>query len=97
MNKDFVLMNRRSKIILFLSVFVCIYWSIGNLMDIYQFAIVGAIFEILWLPMLSSLFIIPALSIGFLIRDKFKTKWVYLASILIISVTVLVMFAVHSN
>lgn len=41
-----------SKIIFLSSLITFVYWLLGNLIPIYKYAVVGALFEILWLPMM---------------------------------------------
>ena len=40
-----------SKIVFLLSLITFVYWLLGNSIAIYKYAVVGALFEILWLPM----------------------------------------------
>jgi len=75
-----------SKILLMLSIITFVFWFLGQTTNIYRFAFVGAIFEFLWLFMLLALFILPILSVVFLVREKFSFRSFYLY-ILIISVT----------
>jgi len=42
----------------------------GWFFNVYRYAIVGVVYEILWLPMLLLLFLIPVLAILSLIRQK---------------------------
>jgi len=89
MNKDLIKTKRTSRIVLLLSLIVFTFWYIGNSIDIYQFALVGAIFELLWLPMLALIFVLPIISVYYLIKEKFTIKSLYIYSILIIGITIL--------
>jgi small-conductance mechanosensitive channel len=80
-----------SKTVLILSIFISGFWWLGKVINIYHFAFVGAIFEILWLPVLASLFILPIISLVFLVKEKFNIKSFYLYSVLISAVTILFM------
>ena len=51
------------KVVMGLTIFVLLFVGLSRLLNIYQFAFVGAIFEILWLPVILLLFILPILSI----------------------------------
>jgi len=46
------------KIVFISSVLVSFFWCFVQLVNVYYFTIVGAIFEILWLPMIASLIIL---------------------------------------
>ena len=84
--------HHTSKLVFILSVIVIGFWWLGQVIDYYHFHIVGVIFEILWLPMLVSLFVLPVISLVFLLKEKFTVKSFYLYSLLILLATLLVMF-----
>jgi hypothetical protein len=79
------------KIILVLSIIVSGFWWIGKSLSVYNIALVGAIFEILWLPMLAMLLLLPILSLVFFIKEKPNLKSYYLISVLFIVATILSM------
>lgn len=56
---------------------VTVYWVSTLLINVYQFAFIGAVYEILWLPMLMSLYAIPLLALIFWIRERFKIQSLY--------------------
>ncbi len=91
-NSTSILGPKQSLIILLLSLITLFYWFGGNLIDIYQYAIVGAIFEILWLPMILLVLVLPALSLFFWIKGKWSLKSVYFYSFLIGVFTILLKF-----
>lgn len=82
-------------LILTLSVLVAIYWGIGKLVNVYSSSFVGAVFEILWLPMLLLLFVLPAASAFYWYKNLFKLNSVYFFSLLI-SVASLVMITMSN-
>ncbi len=69
------------KVVLALSVFVLLFVGLSRLLNVYQISYVGAIFEILWLPVILLLFILPVLSLIYWIQDKFNPKSIFLYSI----------------
>ena len=73
-----------NKVIFASSIFVCAFWIVGQLFDVYQYALVGAIFEILWLPCILSLVGIPVISFILLIKEKFTIKSLNLYSIVMV-------------
>lgn len=93
MTKDLTTFNnsRTSKIVLILSVLVSGFWGLGQVINVYRFALVGAIFELLWLPMLAMIFILPIMSLRFLVKEQFNVRSLYLYSILIVVATILLM------
>jgi len=81
--------KKTERLVFFLSLGTSAFWSIGQVMDVYHFALVGAIYELLWLPFLILAFGIPAVSIFLWAKAKFKIRSLILLT-LIISITLLV-------
>ena len=75
--------KKQSRIVFLLSVLVAVYWWLGKIVDVYQNKFAGALFEILWLPMIILLFALPLVSIGFFVKDKFNLRSLYLYSLLV--------------
>jgi len=76
------------KWLLAVSVIVSLFWVLSNSKDVYKIAGVGAVFEILWLPMLASIIVIPVLSIMILVR-KNTEKLIPLLAIIILAASLL--------
>lgn len=87
--------TEKSKIIFLLSILVSLFWVLGRSINIYQFALVGAIFEMLWLPVLALIPILAVISFIFWIKDKFTFRSLNLYSFLIILLTI--MFTILKN
>lgn len=83
--------SRTSKIVFVLSIIVSGYWWLGKVIDVYRFDLVGAIFEILWLPVLAMLFVLPIISVILLVKEKVNFRSLYIYSMLIVVVTILFM------
>lgn len=66
-----------------LSLTTLIFWFVGKNTNVYTWAITGAVFEILWLPMIAAIFILPVVSLVFWIRNKFSFKSLYFYSLLL--------------
>ncbi len=84
--------NTLSKIVFCLSVFVTAFWILSQLIDVYKIVLVGALFEILWLPMLALLFCLPLISIYHFIKEKYNFKSLYFFLFLIQLATIFVLF-----
>lgn len=80
---------KASKTIFILSVTVMLFWILGNTINVYNVAIVGAIFEILWLPMIALTLVLPVVSIVFWSKEKFAVRSLSLYSLLITSAMIL--------
>lgn len=57
-----------AKWMLYLSILAAAYWLVSNVFNIYHYPAAGAIFEILWLPMVALLFIIPVIALLIIFR-----------------------------
>lgn len=83
----------QSRVVFLLSLITFGYWNLGNLLDVYRYAVVGALFEILWLPMIVFLFLLPIFCFFFWMKEKWSVKSLYLYSFLIgISTVFLLVF-----
>ena len=85
--------SQTSKIVFILSIFVSVFWFLTYVLDVYHFAITGAVFELLWLPMIIMIFVLPVFSVVQLIKEKFSLKSLYLYSLVIIALLVLFMIS----
>ena len=72
-----------SKTVLMLSIIVAGYWWLGHSINVYRYALVGAIFELLWAPALLMLFALPIASLILLIKEKVNIRSLNIYSFLI--------------
>ncbi|SEA81001.1 hypothetical protein SAMN05421540_1321 [Psychroflexus halocasei] len=87
--------SKKPILVLILSIITAIFWYIGQSFNVYYFAVVGAVFEFLWLPMIASLYILPILSLFYLIKEKFNLISLYLYSFLILIATILYIYLIN--
>ena len=66
----------------------CTFWITAALIDVYKIAVVGAIFEILWLPMLALTFGAPVAALIFWYKERFRISSVFLYLLLLSAVSV---------
>ena len=83
--------SRKSKIVFVLSLLLFAFWFTGQVINVYHYAFIGAMFEMLWLPMLAMLFVLPVVTLVFWAREKFIVKSLYLYSILIIVAVIIIL------
>ena len=83
--------SKTGKTVFILSIIVSGYWWLGQVMNVYGFAFVGALFEILWLPVLLMLFLLPIISLILLIKEKVNLRSLYIYSMLISVTTIFFM------
>lgn len=59
------------------SFLVLLFWFFGITYNVYEYKVIGAFFEVLWLPMLGLLFVLPIISIVYLKKGKWNLKSLY--------------------
>ena len=66
--------------LLLMTMIVLIFWAYGHFFNVYAFTITGAIFELLWFPIVLTTFFMPLVTLFFWCRYHFKinSKWFYL-------------------
>ena len=69
-------------------IFFLMFWYFQ--IDVYKYAVVGAVYEILWLPMLASIAVVPILAIFMLIKNP-KSVWFGVVSLLFIAASVFIL------
>ena len=67
----------REVLITISSFLVLLFWFFGITYNVYEYKVVGAFFEVLWLPMLGLLFVLPIMSIVYLKKGKWNLKSIY--------------------
>ena len=83
--------SKISKVVFILSILSSGFWCLGQVMNVYRFTLVGALYEILWLPALGVLCLLPIFSLLFLVKEKGSIKSFYIYSIIISVATILSM------
>lgn len=88
MTESRYIFSKTGKAIFFTTVVICLFWILGGSFRVYDVPVVGAIFEFLWLPALIVTLLIPAISLFFLVKEKFSIRSLYLYSFILVLVTV---------
>ena len=67
------------------------FWIVGRTINVYQSKVVGAMYELLWLPAILGFFSLPILSFYFWRKEKFKiaSKFFYLFMWTLLSILIL--------
>lgn len=86
------LANEKLAYFIFLTaIFTFMYWLVSKKIDVYKYALVGGIFELLWLLMILAVVIIPFISIATIIMQPTSIKSLAIYSLLISIATILVL------
>ena len=88
-----IINNKQSKIVLGGSIFVLLYVAIFKSGNPYKYAVVAAVYEILWLFIVAAIFIIPIIALWILFKKNFSIKSLYLYALLISAATIVLLFA----
>ncbi len=81
--------SRLGKGIFLLTLGASVFWIITKLVPIYENKIVGAVYEMLWLPVVIILFILPLFSFLLWAGEKFTLKSAHLLSIVLAALAIL--------
>ncbi len=81
--------SKPNKIILLLSILVFVIVVIGKTVNIYHYAVVGAVFEMLWFPVLALVAMLAFVSVLFWRKDRFNTGSLNLYSLLLVIMAIL--------
>ena len=65
---DKVITNK--KLHLAVSIFILLYWLLCKTIDVYKYAILGVLSEILWLPIVVLLFLLPIINLYAIFKNK---------------------------
>lgn len=83
-----------NKALFSVSIITILYWWTAKSLNVYKYAFLGAIFELLWLVMIAAVFIGPVFSILLFLRDRYNPRSLVLYSFLcqIVALSILLFF-----
>jgi len=83
-----------NKALFSVSIITILYWWTAKSLNVYKYAFLGAIFELLWLVMIAAVFIGPVFSILLFLRDRYNPRSLVLYSFLcqIVALCILLFF-----
>ncbi|WP_338732014.1 hypothetical protein [Mangrovimonas cancribranchiae] len=84
-------MEKQNKILLYISCFILAYWFMTKLVNLYDYAVIGAIYELTAIIIVISTFLMPILALIFWIKSKFSTNIKILSPIIISIISILIM------
>ena len=70
-------------IIVGMNVFTGLFWYAGQHLNVYDNAFLGAVYEVLWLPLIGLLLGLPVISFILWVRQKFSTWSLFLYALII--------------
>ncbi len=89
-------MLKNPSLTILLSILVFLFYFSAQVLisDVYKYAVVGAVFEILSIPMLALLVILPVVTIVQLVKQKQAPKLSSIGSLLLITASILLLIYV---
>ena len=83
-----------NKVLFILSIVTILYWLTAKSSNVYNNAFIGAVFELLWLPMIVSVFIGPVFSIILFVKDKYNpgSLAIYATVLQLVALYILIFF-----
>lgn len=82
--------NKNKALLLVTSMLILtiLFWLVANTIDVYEYAVVGAIFEMAWFPVILATFALPLVSLIFFFKDGKSIKswflYITLVSVMLI-------------
>jgi len=86
-----------NQVLFILSIITILYWLTARSLNVYNNAFIGAVFELLWLPMIVSVFIWPVFSIILFVKDKYNLGSLALYAIVLKAVALYILIFFKSN
>ena len=80
--------RKTSVTMLLLGVLVFIFWLTSRIINVYHFPFVGAIFELLWLPLIALTLVLPVLSFLSWRKEHFSVRSLNLYALLVVILTI---------
>lgn len=85
--------SKDNKVLFVISIIVVIIVLIGRVINVYHFAVTGAIFELINLPTLALLFGLPLYCLYVFWKDRFNPKSLALYSALLLIMTIFLLMS----
>ncbi|HEX2682496.1 MAG TPA: hypothetical protein VHL77_01110 [Ferruginibacter sp.] len=86
--------KRFGKLMFIVSICMLLIIFYASRFNVYQFTFVGALFEIIWLPLIALLFILPVAAFICWLKEKFRFRSLFLLTLLVCSVNILLLFTI---
>ena len=78
--------------LLVLSISMLLFWLLSKTIDVYQITFLGVLYEIIWLPMLVMLFVLPIINTYTLFKIKNSLMSYFSLAINIITIVIVFLF-----
>nr|WP_298000831.1 hypothetical protein [uncultured Flavobacterium sp.] len=88
--------NKAATAILIVSCFILLYWNFAHNIDVYKYAVVGALYEMSALLVLAATYILPLFIIILILISKFNLNKKYYIALGVLVLTFILLHTVYS-
>jgi hypothetical protein len=88
---------RAGKIMLIVSICMPLIIIYASIFNVYDYALIGAVYELVWLPLIGMLFILPVITFIYWSKDKFRFMSVYPVILLNCIISIWLLFSFNNS
>ncbi|HUH25871.1 MAG TPA: hypothetical protein VLY87_04550 [Flavobacterium sp.] len=88
--------NQTAKGILITSFFILLYWNFVHNFDVYQYIVVGAVYEMTAILVLIATYILPLFIVILALVNKFNLNKKYYIALGVLALTMLLLFTLYN-
>jgi hypothetical protein len=86
-----------NKALFITSIITILYWLTAKSLNVYNYAFLGAIFELLWFFMIAAVFSGPVFSILLFVKDKYNSRSLALYAFVLQVIALYILFFFNNN
>lgn len=94
--KNIALNNKAATSILIVSFFILLYWNFAHNIDVYKYAVVGALYEMSALLVLAATYILPLFIVILILISKFNLNKKYYIALAVLVLSILLLHTIYS-
>lgn len=88
--------NQAAKVILIISFLILLYWNFAHNLDVYKYAVVGALYEMSTLLVVAATYILPLFIMVIALINKFRINSKYYVSLALLVLTITLLLTIYN-
>ena len=88
--------NQAAKVILIVSFLILLYWNFAHNLDVYKYAVVGALYEMSALLVVAATYILPLFIMVIALINKFRINSKYYVSLALLVLTITLLLTIYN-
>lgn len=88
--------NQAANAILIASIFILLYWNFAHNIDVYKYAVVGALYEMTSLLVVAATFILPVIILIVAFINKFRINNKYYIALCVLGLTIILLLTIYN-